>query len=211
MLTRRKLLCDRPGLGDSAAQPPYRWPWPERRFSGAHFRIDAVYQRTVAELRARGSVLWLAFAPLARDATAEMMREVVAEIHARATTGEERAELYTAFLVLATIDPWGHNLQKELITMVEDMEEGLLRRTPIIGEMIIEAEQRGQLQGREEAIAELLGRLFARRVGRRPTTEEERSILDRARALGPGEVEDALLDLEGDALVRWLAEPARRS
>ncbi|WP_437637148.1 hypothetical protein [Sorangium sp. So ce854] len=188
-----------------------RTGWPERRFSGTRFRIDAVYQRTVAELRARGSVLWLAFAPLARDATAEAMRAVVAEIHARAATGEERAELYTVFLVLASVDPWGHNLQKELVTMVEDMEEGLLRRTPIIGEMIIEAEQRGQLQGREEAIAELLGRLFARRVGRRPTTEEERSILDRARALGPSEVEDALLDLEGDALVRWLAEPARRS
>ncbi|MDC0682605.1 hypothetical protein [Sorangium atrum] len=192
-----------------------RTAWPERRFSGTHFRIDAVYQRTVAELRARGSVLWLAFAPLARDATAKAMREVIAQIHARTVTGEERAELYTAFLVLATVDPWGHNLQKELVTMVEDMEEGLLRRTPIIGEMIIEAEQkaeqRGQLKGREEAIAELLGRLFARRVGRRPTTEEERSILDRARALGPGEVEDTLLELEGDALVRWLAEPARRS
>ncbi|WP_437757556.1 hypothetical protein [Sorangium sp. So ce1389] len=97
------------------------------------------------------------------------------------------------------------------MTMVEDMEEGLLRRTPIIGEMILEAEQKGQKQGREEAIAELLGRLFARRVGRRPTTEEERAIVERARALGPGEVEDALLDLEGDALIRWLAEPARRS
>ncbi|MGK3996602.1 hypothetical protein [Sorangium sp. So ce1024] len=188
-----------------------RTSWPERRFSGARFRIDAVYQRTVAELRARGSVLWLAFAPLARDATVESMREIIAEIHARAATGEERAELYTVFLVLASVDPWGHNLQKELVTMVEDMEEGLLRRTPIIGEMIIEAEQRGQLQGREEAIAELLGRLFSRRIGRRPTTEEERSLLDRARALGPGEVEDALLDLEGDALVRWLAEPMRQS
>ncbi|WP_437929233.1 hypothetical protein WMF37_08170 [Sorangium sp. So ce291] len=101
------------------------------------------------------------------------------------------------------------------MTMVEDMEEGLLRRTPIIGEMILEAEQKaeqkGQKQGREEAIAELLGRLFARRVGRRPTTEEERAIVERARALGPGEVEDALLDLDGDALIRWLAEPARRS
>ncbi|MGK3990728.1 hypothetical protein WME99_47215 [Sorangium sp. So ce136] len=188
-----------------------RTAWPERRFSGVHFRIDAVYQRTVAELRARGSVLWLVFAPLARDATAATMREVVEEIHARVATGEERAELYTALLVLATIDPWGHTLQKELMTMVEDMEEGLLRRTPIIGEMILEAEQKGQKQGREEAIAELLGRLFARRVGRRPTTEEERAIVERARALGPGEVEDALLDLEGDALIRWLAEPARRS
>ncbi|HTN84567.1 MAG TPA: hypothetical protein VL242_12800 [Sorangium sp.] len=59
--------------------------------------------------------------------------------------------------MLATIDPWGHTLQKELMTMVEDMEERLLRRTPIIGEMILEAEQKaereGQKQGREEASA----------------------------------------------------------
>ena len=107
--------------------------------------------------------------------------------------------------------------------MVEDKEEGLLRRTPIIGELILEAEQRGQQKGKlegqqkgeeigqQKAIVELLGRLFARRVGRSPTTEEERSIVERARALGPGEVEDALLDLERDALVRWLAEPVRRS
>lgn len=75
----------------------------------------------------------------------------------RSCAGEERAELYTALLVLATIDPWGHTLQKELMTMVEDMEERLLRRTPIIAEMILEAEQKaereGQMQGREEASA----------------------------------------------------------
>ncbi|WP_437561564.1 hypothetical protein [Sorangium sp. So ce542] len=200
-----------------------RIAWPGRPFSGARFRVDAVYQRTVAELRARGSVLWLVFAPLARNATAAALREVVAEIHAGARTAEERAELYTALLVMATIDPWRHNLLKELIMMVEDEEEGLLRRTPIIGEMIIEAERRGEQRGEqrgvergeergeEKAIAELLGRLFARRIGRRPTAEEERSIVERARALGPGEVEDALLDLEAEALVRWLAEPIRPS
>ncbi|WP_434041650.1 MULTISPECIES: hypothetical protein [Sorangium] len=188
-----------------------RIAWPGRPFSGAHFRVDAVYQRTIKELRARGSVLWLVFAPLARDATAAALREVVAEIHTAAATAEERAELYTALLVMAAIDPWGHTLRKELIVMVEDKEEGLLRRTPIIGEMIIEAEQRGELRGEErgeqKAIAALLGRLFARRLGRRPTADEERSIVERARALGPGEVEDALLDLDGEALVRWLAEP----
>ncbi|WP_437576772.1 hypothetical protein [Sorangium sp. So ce887] len=156
-------------------------------------------------------VLWLVFAPLARNATAAALREVVAEIHAGAATAEERAELYTALLVMATIDPWGHNLRKELIKMVEDKEEGLLRRTPIIGEMIIEAEQRGEDRGEQRAIAELLGRLFARRIGRRPTVEEERSIVERARTMGPGEVEDALLDLEGEALVRWLAAPIRSS
>jgi hypothetical protein len=128
-------------------------------------------------------------------------------VHAGAAAAEERAELYTALLVLATIDLWGHNLRKELVMRVEDKEEGLLRRTPILGEMIIEAEQRGE----QKAIAELLGRLFARRLGRRPTIDEERSIVERARALGPGEVEDALLDLEGEALVRWLAEPLRQS
>ncbi|WP_437630447.1 hypothetical protein [Sorangium sp. So ce854] len=193
--------------------------WPGRPFSGAHFRVDAVYQRTIGELRARGSVLWLVFAPLARDATAAALREIVAEIDAGAASAEERAELYTALLVMATLDPWGHTLWKELVTMVEDKEEGLLRRTPIIGEMIIEAErrgeQRGELRGEErgeqKAIAALLGRLFARRLGRRPTDDEERLIIERARALGPGEVEDALFDLEGEALMRWLSEPARSS
>jgi hypothetical protein len=129
--------------------------------------------------------------------------------HAGAASDEERADLYTSLLVMATIDPWGHNLRKELRMMVEDKEEGLLRRTPIIGEMIIEAEQRGQLKGQQNAIAELLGRLFARRVGRSPTTEEERSIVERVRAIGPSEV-DALLELERDALVQWLAEPVRQ-
>ncbi|KYF64815.1 hypothetical protein BE15_24235 [Sorangium cellulosum] len=93
--------------------------------------------------------------------------------------------------------------------IIEAEQRGEL--TPIIGEMIIEAEQRGELRGEErgkqQAVAELLGRLFARRLGRRPTAEEELSIIERARALGPGEVEDALLDLDGEALVRWLAEP----
>ncbi len=102
-----------------------------------------------------------------------------------------------------------------------ETEKKLLRSMPIIGEMILEAEQQAAQQAAKSAekaaekaaervIAELLGRLFARRVGRRPTTEEERSIVERAQAIGPGEVEDALLDLDGDALVRWLAEPMRR-
>ena len=204
-----------------------RWPalgkrrtaWPGRRFSGTHFRIDAVYQRTVAELWARGSVLWLVFVPLVQDATLAELEHAIAAIHAGAVTDGEQAELYTVLLVMAAIDPWGHNLRKELTMMVEETEKGLLLRIPAIGEMIIEAEQRGEVKGQQrgeelgqrETITELLGRLFARRVGRQPTTEEERSIVERARAIGLGEVEDALLDLERDALVRWLAEPVRRS
>jgi flagellar biosynthesis/type III secretory pathway protein FliH len=68
----------------------------------------------------------------------------------------------------------------------------------------------GEQRGVEKTVAALLGRLFARRVGRRPTTEEERAIVERADALGDAEVEDALLDLERDALLRWLSEPVHR-
>ncbi|WP_437681087.1 hypothetical protein [Sorangium sp. So ce131] len=279
-----------------------RTAWPERRFSGVHFKIDAVYQRTVAELRARGSLLWLVFAPLARDATAAKMRDVAAEIRAGAANYEEQVDLFTAFLVMATVDPWRHNLLEEIRMLTREMETELILRLPGIKELVQkvaqeraqqlaqervqqlaqeraqqlaqeraqqlaqeraqqlaqeraqqlaqeraqqlaqeraqqlaqeraqqlaqeraqqlarEAEQRGELrgvqkgeqQGKEQAIAELLGRLFARRVGRTPTRKEERAIVERAKAVGPGEVEDALLDLEGDALVRWLSEPVSR-
>ena len=40
--------------------------------------------------------------------------------------------------------------------MVEDKEEGLLRRTPIIGEMIIEAELRGELKAITEPLKGLV-------------------------------------------------------
>ena len=66
-----------------------------------------------------------------------------------------------------------------------------------------------ELVGREKAIVELLGRLFERRIGRQPTSEEKDSIVERAYAIGPGKVEDALLDLDANALIRWLAEPVR--
>ncbi|WP_438034153.1 hypothetical protein [Sorangium sp. So ce204] len=83
---------------------------------------------------------------------------------------------------------------KVLVDMVEDKEEGLLRRTPIIGELIIEAERRGEergeqrgelrgeQRGEEKAIAELLGRLFARRIGRR-RKKSARSSSEPARAV----------------------------
>jgi hypothetical protein len=188
-----------------------RTAWPRRRFSGTRFRIDAVYQRTVAELRARGSVFWLVFAPLAHDVVPRALREVVAEIHVRVADEQERTELYDALLLMAGIDPWGHNLQEELVKMVEDEEEGLRYRAPRIGDWLREEREKGMKEGeragREAAIGELLGRLFARRVGRLPTADEERSIVERSQAIGPGKVEDALLDLDRDALVRWLAEP----
>jgi len=59
-------------------------------------------------------------------------------------------------------------------------------------------------EAREEMVRSLLGRLFARRVGRQPSTVEERALVDRTRELGAEQVEDVLLGHEGEALVRWL-------
>jgi hypothetical protein len=187
-----------------------RWPargaiaigWPERPFSGARFRIDAVYQRTIAELRARGSVLWLVFAPLARDAGPHAMREVIAEIHARARDEEEAEELFGTMLVLAEIDPWRHNLREKIEAMME-LEDIKIMDIPFFQRLA--ARKVGK--AREDLICELLGNLFARRVGRVPTKDEERSLVQRAEKLGPTQVENALLDLDREALVRWLAEP----
>jgi hypothetical protein len=84
-----------------------RISWPEGKWAGHRYRIDAVYQRTVAELMARGSVLWLVFVPLACDATVAAVRRVVGELRARVSDPAERADLYTALLVMADLDPWG--------------------------------------------------------------------------------------------------------
>ncbi|MFT3767701.1 MAG: hypothetical protein QM820_19785 [Minicystis sp.] len=198
-------------LGGPKRAPPKtgerRTSWPKRPFSGVRYRIDAVYQRTVAELWARGSVLWLVFTPLARDATPAAMRAVVEEIRLKAMNEEERAELYAALVVLAAVDPWGHNLQREIVMSVEEKTYERLKQTPIIGAWFVEAEEKGVERGIERGVEKVLHRLFARRVGRTLTTAEERALAERMQELGEDPIEDAVLALEGDALVRWLAEP----
>ncbi|MEZ4308383.1 MAG: hypothetical protein R3F14_10105, partial [Polyangiaceae bacterium] len=58
------------------SQGVYRTSPPGEPFSGVSFAIDAVYQRTIAELSARGSPLWMMFAPLAVDADPRAMARV---------------------------------------------------------------------------------------------------------------------------------------
>jgi hypothetical protein len=132
---------------------------------------------------------------------------VLREIIAGAMSEREREDFCSAFFLMATIDPARQHLRKELVMLIEDDDDQELMGTPGMVAWIRESEERGA----EKAISELLGRLFARRIGRFPTEDEERSILERSRAAGAGKVEDALLDLERDALLRWLAEPTPRA
>lgn len=66
----------------------------------------------------------------------------------------------------------------------------------------------GKEEGREEMIRTLLGGLFAHRVGRRPTGTEEHTLVERAQTLGAEQVEQRMFELEGRALLRWLAKPS---
>jgi hypothetical protein len=118
------------------------------------------------------------------------------------------ATISRGFLVMTSINPCGHNLLEELVMMTQEPEEELPQF--IVERLRAMAEQLAVRAGERRVIVELLGRLFARRVGRWPTDAEERSIVEHTRAIGSDGAVDAMLDLEPDALVRWLAEPVSR-
>lgn len=170
--------------------------WPELPWSGTRFRIEGVYQRTVAELRARGGLLWRVFAPLATDASAGAMREVIDEIRGRTAPDETRAALYTALLVMAEIDPWGHNLIKEITAMMQADDLEIYRLSPTLRA----AFEDGELKGKQELLCEA----FAEQAGRAPTSDEQAALAKRAQELGAKQALRALFKLHGDALVAWL-------
>ncbi len=99
-------------------------PWPRERrfrttpegerFSGLRVRVDAVYQRSLAELAARDAPLWMVFAPLASDATPDAMGAVLRELRRR-TSRARYEELAVAMTVLADADTRGRGL-REIIT-----------------------------------------------------------------------------------------------
>ncbi|HLM71157.1 MAG TPA: hypothetical protein VK459_00640 [Polyangiaceae bacterium] len=97
----------------------YRTSPPDAPFCGVRFRVDAVYQRTVAELLARPSVLWLIFAPLARDATPERMAEVVEKLRAE-TSQREFEELAVALTVMADVDRRRRGLRKSIVPLLKE-------------------------------------------------------------------------------------------
>lgn len=181
----------------------HRTGWPEQKWSGIHYRIDAVYQRTVAELRARGSVLWLVFVPLARDATLEAVRGVIEELRRRVPDREELGDLYAALLVMADVDPWGHNQREEIAAMLETSTD-LLQVSKTLRETFE--------KGRREAVLDMLRRLFVRRMGRPLTEQEQQALAVRAtrEAGDPADMQEHALSLEGEALAAWLLDPSAK-
>jgi len=188
-----------------------RWPpaqalrtgWRRRAFSGTRFRIDAVYQRTVAELQARGSPFWLVFTPLARDATIDQIRAVVAEIRAAVPAGDDRWELFAGLLVMADVDPWGHTLRAEIEAMIQHEPTDLIQVSKTLRDAFERGQREGMEHGIEQGVQRLLRDLFARRLRRALTAREQEALAARS-AADPEQIQDKILALEGEALAAWL-------
>lgn len=122
------------------------------------------------------------------------------EIRGRTAPDEVRATLYTALLVMAEIDPWGHNLTKEITAMMlaDDLE--IFKLSPTLRAAFEEGEQKGAENDRRD----LLSEAFADQTGRPPTSAEQAALAKRARELGAKQALRALFKLHGDALVAWL-------
>jgi hypothetical protein len=182
-----------------------RKPWPERGehrlsppgapFSGVSFRIDAVYQRTVAELEARGSALWMVFAPLAIDADPQRMKAVVERLRAEEPEGGF-TELAAAMTVVAAKDGLRRGLVGSIMALLSKEET---MRHPFF--------EWGKRDGKAEAEQHTVARLFEKRLGR-PLDEAERAaLLRRLATLGVDRLVDIRDDLAPDALAAWLREP----
>ncbi|MDI1484056.1 hypothetical protein [Polyangium sp. y55x31] len=184
-------------------------------FSGVHFRIEPVYQRTIAELAAWGS-FWLAFAPLAVDADERSVARVLGELRARVPPATFD-ELGTAMAVLAEADQRERGLRdvvrsllpRELVMQnwiyKEGLEEGYSKG---IEKGIEQGIERGIHEGIEKGIHEGLRplvHLLERRLGRALTEPERATLLARIRVDGPDRVGDAVLDLSPQDLAAWIA------
>jgi hypothetical protein len=147
-------------------------PWPTyacyrtsprgERFSGVRFRIDAVYQRTLAELRARESALWMVFAPLVVDASAEAMPQVLDALRARVTR-ERFEELAVAMAVLADADARKRGLREAIDAYLpkELVMKNWIYRMGLesgIEQGIEQGIEKGIEKGREEGIEQGLKR-----------------------------------------------------
>jgi len=127
-------------------------PWPEQgeyrtspdgaSFSGVTYRIEAVYQRTVEELTARGP-LWSIFAPLAVDADPERMQAVLGRLRAE-VAADDFVELAVAITVLADQNRRQRGLRDAIV-------EALGREIVMQSWVWTEGEKAGREQGEKQA------------------------------------------------------------
>ena len=112
------------------------------------------------------------------------MRDVIAAIRSTTSSGDDRWELFATLLVMADVDPWGHNLRQEIEVMIQQEPTDLIQ----VSKTLRDAYERGQRegivegiekgiekgieQGIEKGIEKMLRGFFARRLHRALTARE---------------------------------------
>ena len=91
------------------------------------------------------------------------------------------------------------------MTNLRQMAEEYRRQTLDEGIAIGMAE--GMTQGLTQGVAPLV-RQLVRKLGRALTADEHAALCEKLAVVGPERLGDAVLDLAGDDLARWLTEPA---
>ncbi len=173
----------------------YRTSAADSPFSGVRFGIDVLRRQRIADLRDRGSDLWLAFAPLARDATVEAVVEVAQDLVARSKDPARTADLAAMLEVLALRAFPALAVDRRLIDV---LPKELTMRSHIYDM----GRDEGRVQGRVEGLLHQV----ARRLGRVPSATERASIVRVATTSeGAERLADAVLDLHGADLAAWLA------
>lgn len=177
------------------AEGEYRTSPEGAPFSGVSYRIDAVYQRTVAELAARGSPLWMIFAPLAVDADPDRMKQVLDKLRAE-TSPRDFGELAVAMTVVADKDKRQRGLREAILSALDE-------------EVVMESWvfNQGKQQGKQQGELNVLVTLYEMLLARPLTDREHTTLMQRLETLGYQRLLAVQQTRSGDALATWLADP----
>jgi hypothetical protein len=166
------------------AEGAYRTSPQSAPFSGVHFRIEPVYQRTIAELVAKRSVLWMIFAPLAVDASGEKLVEVLHRLRMQ-TTKREFEELAVAMTAIADWDKRGRCLREQIVA---SLPKEVVVQSWIYKQGVEQGEAKGEARGIAKGEAGAVVKVLEARGIRVSKTTRERIL---------GSTDPATLD-------RWL-------
>lgn len=188
-------------------------PWPregafrttpeDAKFGGAWFHIDAVYQRTVAEMEARGSPFWLAFVPLAIDVNEEKLRRIIKGLR-KQVKEDGFDELVAAMLSLA-------KLKKDSRSLMDVIRSAAAKEKPMhpfLRDGIEQGMERGLQQGLQQGLQRgfaFVVRVFELRLGRTLTEKERARLARRMNQKDSASLGDIALNLSPEQLAAWLA------
>jgi hypothetical protein len=125
----------------------------------------------------------------------------------------DMVEVYLAPRVPGALEPDGGRRaaiveQEAVVTTIEGVGCGAI--LSVLGEEVVMESwvfKMGREQGEKLGKQELLGRLYAKRLGRPITESEQATVLRRLGSLGYDRLVDVRDELSPEALAAWLAAP----